>query len=96
VGNWLSAFVLILATLSGGFSAFAHFQPNATIATKRASESSILLSLAMILGTAPRVFMPSVWWLRVTALVVSGALTLASIALMRRQQGSAPSARSVS
>lgn len=94
--TWLSVFVLVLAAVSGGFAGFAHFQPNATTATKHASESSILLSLAIIVGTAPEVFLPPILWLRVTTLFASVVLTLASIALMRRQIEATPSARSAS
>jgi hypothetical protein len=80
----LQILALVLAVFAGGMTLRAYRMQGASPQSKRSMRASGLVSLAIIVGTAPAIFFPAATWLRVSAAVVSIAIALLAMMLMWR------------
>ena len=78
--------VLILAVAGGVSAVIAHRRSAGLSTTQWGTRASVLLSLAIFVGTLPAVVFPSATWLSWTGSLLSLALTAASWAMLRRQR----------
>jgi hypothetical protein len=83
--RWLQVLSLILAVVAGAAAVITHRRSAGSGATQWGLRASLLLSLGIVVGSAPTLLFPSATWLRWAASLLSLALTGASIALLRRQ-----------
>jgi hypothetical protein len=84
VSHWLQVVVLVLALFAGEAAFLAQRQRGASASTRSLAQGSMLLSLAIVTGTAPAVLFPSMAGLRLTCLILSIPMTLWSLVLARR------------
>ena len=82
--RWLQFFVLGIAVIAGVSAVLAH-RREARARGRWSTRGSLLLSLAMIVGTAPAIFVPTIAWLNWTGMLLSITLSAASLNLLRRQ-----------
>jgi hypothetical protein len=83
--RWFQGISIGLAVCAGVLALLAHRQWFIGRGERWGTRATLLLSLAIIVGTAPAVLVPSFQWARWAGLVLSLVLTLASLALIRRQ-----------
>ena len=82
--HWLQIVSLSLATVAGVAAIVAHSRESSAPA-RWSTRGSLLLSLAIVAGTAPRLFAPTIPWLHWSGLIVSLVFTVGSLSLLRRQ-----------
>lgn len=82
---------LVCACIGGGLALVSHRRSAGLTATQWGARASLLLSLAIVIGTAPALVFPSHQWVSVIGSFISLALTGASLGLLRRQRQSARS-----
>jgi membrane protein YdbS with pleckstrin-like domain len=75
---------LVLACVAAGLAIVAHRRAAGSTATQWSARGSLLLSLAIVVGTVPVLAFPSSQWLTLAGSLVSLALTGASLLLIRR------------
>jgi hypothetical protein len=85
-----SILALALASVAAGFAIIAHRRSAGSTTTQWGARASLLLSMAIILGTTPALIFPSSQWLRLAGSLMSLVLTGASLSLLRRVRRGAP------
>lgn len=78
---------LALACVAARFAIMAHRRSAGSTTTQWSARGSLLLLLAIIVGTTPALVFPSRQWLALAGSLVSLALTGASLLLLRRVRG---------
>lgn len=78
--------VLTLAVVAGASAVIAHRRSAGSSAAQWGTRASLLLSLAIFVGTLPAVMFSSATWLSWIGSLLSLALTAASLILLRRQR----------
>jgi phosphatidylglycerophosphate synthase len=86
MSTWLGVVCLLLAAASGALAVLGHRRSPDTPATAWGARASLLISLAIIVGTVPTLFFPAAHWLSWTGSLLSLAFMATSFALLQRQQ----------
>jgi hypothetical protein len=81
----LQGFSVVVAVYAGILAVRAHRHWPSGPGVRWGTRGSLLLSLSIVVGTAPAILVPSVEWARWTGLALSCLLTLGSLSLIRRQ-----------
>ena len=87
----------VFALVSAGFALITSLigrRLNPSLAGKRSSLAGTLVSLAIIIGVAPGLFLPKVLWVRGLASASSIALSLTSIVIVIQSSRAPTSSRS--
>ena len=86
MGHWVQVVAIILAVVAGALAVLVHQRSTGSPATAWGMRASLLLSIAIVVGTVPALFFPTAHWLRYSGSVLSLFFTVASLLLLRRQR----------
>jgi hypothetical protein len=83
---WLQVAAIVLAVVAGALAVLVHQRSAGSPATTWGTRASLLLSLAIVVGTLPALLFPTAHWLRYSGSLLSLFFTVASLLVLRRQR----------